>query len=66
MHNNDEHFMKKAILVAQRAGNLNEVPVGAIVVSPHGEILGRGFNETESKKCQCAHAEINAIREASR
>jgi tRNA(adenine34) deaminase len=62
--NNDTNFMQQALQLAQKAYSLGEVPIGAIVVSPMGEVLGQGFNETETKGCQDQHAEINAIRAA--
>ena len=62
--NIDTHYMQQALELAQHANDLGEVPIGAVVVSATGEILGQGFNQTETKKCQDCHAEINAIRAA--
>lgn len=58
-----EGFMLEALKEAQKALELNEVPIGAIVVY-RGEIIGRGYNLRESKKNALAHAEIIAINEA--
>ena len=60
----DESFMKKALVLARRAGLAGEVPIGALVVSSQGVILGRGLNFTERKHCQLFHAEAVAIRHA--
>lgn len=60
----DIRYMQQALVLAQQANDLGEVPIGAVVVSATGEILGQGFNQTEAKKCQDRHAEINAIRAA--
>ena len=60
----DIQYMQQALARAQQAYALGEVPIGAVVVSPTGDILGEGFNQTETKKCQDEHAEMNAIRAA--
>ena len=60
----DIQYMQKALVLAQQAYDLGEVPIGALVVSSTGEILGQGFNQSEIKKCQDEHAEMNAIRAA--
>jgi tRNA(adenine34) deaminase len=58
--------MKEALDEARRAEALGEVPVGAVVVDRDGKILGRGFNQPISTQDPTAHAEIMALREASR
>lgn len=60
----DEYFMKKALAQAQKAFDVDEVPIGAIVVDPNGIIIGRGFNQVERKHTQRAHAEQLAIGQA--
>ena len=60
----DIQHMQQALELAKKAYDLGEVPIGAVVVSPTGEIIGTGFNKTETQKCQDQHAEINAIRTA--
>ena len=60
----DVEFMTAAIAEAKRALDLNEVPVGAVVVRD-GEIIGRGFNRPIGTTDPTAHAELLAIREAS-
>jgi tRNA(adenine34) deaminase len=60
----DDALMREALAMAQQARLANEVPIGAVVVS-NGEIVGRGFNAPISKKDPSAHAEIQALRDAS-
>lgn len=57
--------MKEAIREAQKAFDLGEVPIGAVVVK-EGEIIGRGHNLTETEGDATCHAEMMAIREASK
>src|SRR5688572_21965013 len=63
-------WMGEALALAKRAGELGEIPVGAIVVHhPAGaspQIIGRGFNRREADHDPSAHAEIVAMREAGR
>ena len=61
----DEEWMKEAICEAKKAERIGEVPIGAILVRK-GVIVGRGHNRRETDKDPTAHAEILAIREASR
>ncbi len=57
-------YMQKAVNLAKKAASKGEVPIGAIVVNSNGVIIGKGYNKTESKKCQSRHAEIIAIENA--
>ena len=59
----DELWMEEALRCAQRALEMNEVPVGAIVVC-ESQIVGRGWNRNISDADPTAHAEIIALREA--
>ena len=61
----DEVFMKAALLEAQKAFDLYEVPVGAVIVKD-GNIIGRGHNLIETTKDATAHAEMIAIRDAAK
>lgn len=62
-----DKYMKRAIELAEIAGEAGEVPVGAVVVSNRtGEIVGEGYNLRESGKNALAHAEIIAIDNACR
>lgn len=56
--------MDLAFTEAKLAFQEDEVPVGCLIVSPHGEILSQTHNLKESKNDPCAHAEILAIRES--
>lgn len=58
--------MRLAFEQAQRAGDLGEVPVGAVVVSAQGEVIGQGHNRTIMDADPTAHAEIVALRMAAR
>jgi len=60
----DDSFMKKALRLAQKAFDADEVPVGALVVDQEGIIIGRGYNQVEKRNCQRAHAEQLAIQQA--
>lgn len=57
-----EHFMLLAIEAAQQAESLGEVPVGAVLVAPNGEIVATGYNRTITDHDASAHAEIVAMR----
>ena len=59
-----ETLMREALAEAETAQNLREVPVGAVLVSGHGDILGRGRNASEASHDPAAHAEILALRQA--
>ncbi len=61
----DLEFMKKAYEMAEEAYGIGEVPVGAVIVHK-GEIIGTGMNRRETSKNPIAHAEIEAIIEASK
>ena len=59
----ENEIMLRAIELAQKAAELDEVPVGAVVVKD-GEIVGEGFNRRETGKNALAHAELEAIDNA--
>ncbi len=59
-------FMRIAFEEANAAGERNEVPVGAVLVSNSGEILARTGNRTEELNDPTAHAEMLVIREAAK
>jgi tRNA(adenine34) deaminase len=58
-------WMRAAIEQARLAGQGNDVPVGAVVVDPHGVIIGRGYNLREATGDPTGHAEIVALRAAA-
>lgn len=59
----DEKFMKKAFLLAMRAYEEGEVPIGA-VIAREGKAIGEGYNQTELLRDATAHAEMIAITAA--
>ena len=61
----DELYMTEALHLAKAAENIDEVPVGAVIVR-NGEIIARAYNRRQTDKCATAHAEILAIEEACR
>lgn len=61
----DEYFMRLALREAEAALEHDDVPIGAVVVR-EGEVIGAGRNERELRQDPTAHAEILALRDASR
>ncbi|MBR1477594.1 MAG: tRNA adenosine(34) deaminase TadA [Lachnospiraceae bacterium] len=61
----DEKYMREALKQAKKAYNLGEVPIGCVIVHD-GRIIGRGYNRRNTDKSTLAHAEISAIKKASR
>ena len=61
---NDEYLRRQALLEAQKAYEMDEVPVGAVVVA-NNKIIARAHNLTEKLNDVTAHAEIQAITAAS-
>lgn len=62
---NFEWVMRNCLKLAETASQLGDVPVGAVVLSQTGEILGEGFNIRESRHDPAGHAEIVALRRAA-
>jgi len=62
----DIFFMQEVLRLAQKAFEKDEVPIGALIVDQKGKIIGRGFNCTETKNSQAAHAEIIALQKAGK
>lgn len=60
----DEGFMQRALELAERAAEMGEVPVGAVVVLD-GEVIGEGWNQPITACDPTAHAEIMALRAAA-
>lgn len=56
--------MHRALELARKAAEAGEVPVGAVVVSPEGDIIGQGHNACIGLQDATAHAEVQAIRAA--
>ena len=61
----DEHFMRAAMALARKAAKLDEVPIGCVIVQD-GKIIARGYNRRNTDRSTISHAEMNAIRKASR
>ncbi len=62
----EEQWMQQALVLAREAAAHGEVPVGAVLVSAAGELLGSGFNHPIASHDPTAHAEIVALRMAAR
>lgn len=62
----DLFFMQEALKEAKLAYEIDEVPIGAVVVSPEGVIIGRAYNSVERDCTQRAHAESLAIELAGK
>jgi tRNA(Arg) A34 adenosine deaminase TadA len=61
----DERWMRHALALADRAEREDdEIPVGAVLVSAGGEVLGEGWNRNITERDPTAHAEIVAMRQA--
>lgn len=61
----DERFMKEAVKQAKKAWKIEEVPIGCVIVY-EGKIIGRGYNRRTTDKNTLAHAELLAIKRASK
>ncbi len=62
----EKQWMQQALVLAREAAAHGEVPVGAVLVSAAGELLGSGFNHPIASHDPTAHAEIVALRMAAR
>lgn len=63
--NLDEKYMREAIKQAKKAYAIGEVPIGCVIVY-EGKIIGRGYNRRTIDKNTLAHAELQAIKKASK
>jgi len=61
----DIKFMQRAYELAKQAEQINEIPVGAVVVA-EGKVIGEGFNQSISLNDPSAHAEMLAIKQAGK
>ena len=61
----DEKFMKAAITQARKAYAIDEVPIGCVIIQ-NDKIIARGYNRRNIDKNTLAHAELSAIRKASK
>ena len=60
---NDQEFMKEALKLAKSASEIDEVPVGAVIVKGN-DIIATGYNLREHQQCATSHAELIAIQQA--
>ncbi len=61
----DEKYMRQALTQAKKAARLGEVPIGCVIVY-NQKVIGRGYNRRNTDKNTLCHAEIAAIRKASK
>ena len=61
----DEKYMKAALREAKKAYKLEEVPIGCVIVQ-NDKIIARGYNRRNTDKNTLAHAEMSAIKKASK
>ena len=61
----DERYMRQAMTQARKAEKLDEVPIGCVIVY-QDKVIARGYNRRNTDKNTLSHAELNAIRKASR
>lgn len=60
-----EKYMREAIRQAKKAWVLDEVPIGCVIVFD-GKIIARGYNRRNTDRNTLSHAELNAIKKASK
>ena len=63
--NQDEKYMKQALRQAKKAYDLEEVPIGCVIVHKE-KIIARGYNRRNTDKNTLAHAELLAIKKATK
>ena len=63
--NEDIKYMKMAMAQAKKAMKINEVPIGCVIVHD-GKVIARGYNQRNKQGSTLAHAEILAIKKASK
>ena len=61
----DERYMRQAMTQARKAEKLDDVPIGCVIVY-QDKVIARGYNRRNTDKNTLSHAELNAIRKASR
>ena len=65
MLNKDEKFMKQAFAQTIKAADIGEVPIGCVIVY-EDKVIARGYNRRKTDRNTLSHAELTAIRKASR
>lgn len=66
MRQDPEFWMKKALLLAKKAADRDEVPVGAILVDSEGNLIAQGYNLKETLATPIGHAEILCLHRAAK
>lgn len=61
----EERYMRQAITQARKAQKIDEVPIGCVIVY-QDKVIARGYNRRNIDKNTLSHAELNAIRKASK
>lgn len=61
----DEKYMRQALRLAKKASNNGDVPIGCLIVY-EGKVIARGYNRRNKDKQSLAHAELIAIKKASK
>jgi tRNA(adenine34) deaminase len=61
-----EAYMKKALHLACKAYEEDEVPIGALIIDVNGLVIGEGYNKTEQGNSQTLHAELTALASAGK
>lgn len=61
----DEDWMRRALNEAQRAAEVDEVPIGALLVDGDGDLIAAGYNQPIRSHDPSAHAEVVVLREAA-
>jgi tRNA(adenine34) deaminase len=61
----EEEWMDLALAEARATEHTHDVPVGAVVIDEHGNVIGRGRNRREETGDPTAHAEVMALRDAA-
>ncbi|MDO4430648.1 MAG: tRNA adenosine(34) deaminase TadA [Lonepinella koalarum] len=61
----DQFFMNHALALADKAESLGEIPVGAVLIDEHNQIIAEGWNLSITQSDPTAHAEIIALRNAA-
>lgn len=61
----DKRFMRQAITQAKKAGAIDEVPIGCVIVCD-GKVIARGYNRRNTEKSVLGHAELAAMKKASK
>ena len=64
LHPQDEKFMRKALVLAEKARQIGEVPIGALIVDKNGKIIAKATNLREKINSTLGHAELVAVHRA--